>query len=261
MRTRRRFLVDSALFLTLAALPASAKAVQPAPRTLRSVSLRVPVLMYHRIAPKNEIGNSLPGLVISPTQFRSQLTALKRSGWTTVTAATLAEHLGTGEPLPKKTMVITIDDGRVDGYTNAFPILQELDFVATYYVITGRVNRNKYLTVTQLQEMAAGGMEIANHTLSHLGVEKKSAAYITNQVLAAQDQLTAWLGVAPVTFAYPFGYHPKNLQQAVANANLRLAFTTVFGRVHTLKTALLSPRLGIRPSITEKKLLALLTSS
>lgn len=260
MRTRRKFLLDASLFLLLALVPASVKAVQATPRKLRSISLRVPVLMYHRIAPSSDIGNSLPELVIPPAQFRSQLTALKRAGWTTVTAATLAEHLGTGETIPKKTMVITIDDGRVDGYTNAFPILQQLGFVATYYVITGRVGRRKYLTVTQLQEMAASGMEIANHTLTHIDVSKKSAAYITNEVLQAQDQLTTWLGAAPVTFAYPFGAHPKSLEQAVAKANLRLAFTTVLGKVHTPKTALLSPRLRVQPSTTEKKLVALLTS-
>jgi len=260
MRTRRKFLLDASLFLLLALVPASVKAVQATPRKLRSFSLRVPVLMYHRIAPSSDIGNSLPELVISPSQFRSQLTALKRAGWTTVTAATLADHLGTGESIPKKTMVITIDDGRVDGYTNAFPILQQLGFVATYYVITGRVGRSKYLTVTQLKEMAASGMEIANHTLTHIDVSKKSAAYITNEVLQAQDQLNTWLGAAPVTFAYPFGAHPKSLEQAVAKANLRLAFTTVLGKVHTPNTALLSPRLRVQPSTTEKRLVALLTS-
>jgi peptidoglycan/xylan/chitin deacetylase (PgdA/CDA1 family) len=157
-------------------------------------------------------------------------------------------------------MVITIDDGRVDGYTNAFPILQKLGFVATYYVITGRVNKNKYVTVAQLQELAAGGMEIANHTLSHTDVSKRTAAYITNEVRQAQEQLTTWLGVAPVTFAYPFGAHPNNLEQAVAQAKLRLAFTTVGGKVQTPKTALLSPRLRVQPSTTQKKLVALLTS-
>ncbi|MEI7466550.1 MAG: polysaccharide deacetylase family protein, partial [Burkholderiales bacterium] len=187
------------------------------------------------------------------------LTALQRTGWTTVTAATLAEHLASGEPLPKKTMVITIDDGRVDGYTNAFPILQKLGFVATYYVITGRVDRDRYLSVSQLQEMAAAGMEIANHTVHHINVSKKTAAYITNEVQEAQDQLTAWLGATPITFAYPFGEHPKILERAVANAHLQLAFTTVVGKVHSRKTALLSPRIRIQPSTTEKKLLALLT--
>ena len=260
MRTRRTFLRDASLFLALAAFPASAKAIQPMPQKSRNVTMRVPVLMYHRIAPRSDVGNSLPELVISPSQFESQLRALKRAGWTTVTAAILAEKLGSGQPLPKKTMVITIDDGRVDGYTTAFPILRRLGFVATYYVITGRVDSSKYLTVAQLQEMAAGGMEIANHTLHHIDVSKKSAEYITNEVHEAQDQLTAWLGVAPVTFAYPFGEHPRALERAVANARLQLAFTTVVGMVHSSNAALLSPRIRIQPSTTEKNIVALLSS-
>jgi peptidoglycan/xylan/chitin deacetylase (PgdA/CDA1 family) len=197
-------------------------------------------------------------LVVSPELFEAQLTALQQAGWTTVTAATLAEHLASREPLPKKSMVITMDDGRADGYTNAFPILQKLGFVATYYVITGRIERDKYLSVAQLQEMAAAGMEIANHTVHHIDVSKKTAAYITNEVQEAQDQLTAWLGAAPITFAYPFGDHPKLLEQAVANAHLQLAFTTVVGKVHSRKTALLSPRIRVQPSTTVRRLLALL---
>lgn len=259
MRTRRKFILDGTLFLLLAALPTSARASQTSAPKARSINFRVPVLMYHRIAPRAEVGNSIPDLVISPQQFEAQLTALQQTGWTTVTAATLAEHLASGDPLPKKTMVITIDDGRVDGYTNAFPILQRLGFVATYYVITGRVDRNRYLSVSQLQEMAASGMEIANHTVSHTDVSKRSAAFITNQVQVAQDQLTAWLGAPPTTFAYPFGQHPKLLERAVANAGLKLAFTTVYGKVHTLKTALLSPRIRIQPSTTKRQLLSLLT--
>jgi len=258
MRTRRRFLLDATLFLLLAALPTSAKARQTTSRKTRSTNFRVPVLMYHRVAPRAEIGNSMRDLVVSPELFEAQLTALQQAGWTTVTAATLAEHLASREPLPKKSMVITIDDGRADGYTNAFPILQKLGFVATYYVITGRIERDKYLSVAQLQEMAAAGMEIANHTVHHIDVSKKKAAYITNEVQEAQDQLTAWLGATPITFAYPFGEHPKLLEQAVANAHLQLAFTTVVGKVHSRKTALLSPRIRVHPSTTARQLLALL---
>ena len=257
MGVRRRLFAATALACVLAILPSTANA-RTAPNAARRSQLHVPVLTYHRIAPRTEIGNSVPGLVLSPQIFESHMRALKKDGWRTVTAATLADHLQSGVPLPKKTMVITIDDGRDDGYTYALPILQRLGFVATFYVITGRVGKARYLTVPQLQAMASVGMEIANHTLSHTGTKNGTDAYYLDQVRVAQEQLTEWLGAPPVTFAYPFGLHPKNLIRAVSSVGLRLAFTTLDGHAYAAGNALTAPRMRIGPSLTPRQAVWLL---
>ena len=249
MDVRRRHFAATALACILAILPSTANA-RTAPDEARRSQLHVPVLTYHRIAPREEIGTSLPELVLSPQTFESHLRALQQDGWKTVTAANLAGHLQSGVPLPAKTMVITIDDGRDDGYTYALPILQRLGFVATYYVIAGRIGQARYLTVPQLQEMASAGMEIANHTLNHTGAQDGTDAYYLDQVRAAQELLTAWLGAAPVTFAYPFGLHPKKLIRAVSSVGLRLAFTTVGGHSYSTVNALTAPRMRLGSSLT-----------
>lgn len=155
-------------------------------------------------------------------------------------------------------MVITIDDGRDDGYTYALPILQRLGFVATFYVITGRVGQARYLTVPQLQAMASVGMEIANHTLSHTGTKNGTDAYYLDQVRVAQEQLTEWLGAPPVTFAYPLGLHPKKLICAVSSVGLRLAFTTVGGHSYSTVNALTAPRMRLGSSLTPRQAVWLL---
>ena len=188
--------------------------------------------------------------MISPQKFAQRLQALQADGWRTITAATLAAHIATGESLPPKTMVITIDDGRVDGYTYAFPILQRLGFVATYYVITSRIGRTHYLSVAQLQEMDHAGMEIGNHSLHHQGIHGRTDAYYLDEVNVAQAQLTSWLGSAPVTFAYPFGLHPNGLVQAVKSAGLRLAFTTTAGHFEDFGTRFLTPRMRLGASLS-----------
>ena len=83
-------------------------------------AVRVPVLMYHRVAPADQIGLSLPGLVVSPELFAAQLEALVTAGWRSITAAQLAADLAAGVRPPPRTFVITFDDGRSDGYTEAF---------------------------------------------------------------------------------------------------------------------------------------------
>jgi len=249
LKFSRRILITTLLTLGLVSLPATTTALS-APYTAGRTEFHVPVLLYHRIAPRTEIGTSLRDLVLSPQVFESHMQALKQDGWTTITAATLSKHLQSGVPLPKKTMVITIDDGRSDGYTYALPILTRLGFVATFYVITGRIGKARYLTVPQLQVMSAGGMEIANHTLSHSRIKGSTDAYYLDQVRLAQVQLTSWLGAPPVTFAYPFGLHPTGLVQAVASLGLRLAFTTVSGSTESQSTALTAPRIRIGMSLT-----------
>ena len=252
MGIRPRIALTFALTLPLlfCNFPTNARAANSAPR---SIALHVPVLTFHRIAPQSEIGNSLPELVVSPQTFESRLKALQLDGWTTVTAAVLADHVVSGVPLPKKTMVITIDDGRDDGYTYALPILQKLHFVATYYVITGRIGKARYLTVTQLRSMATMGMEIGNHTLHHSGVSGRSDTYYLDEVRAAQQQLTAWLGTPPATFAYPFGLHPTGLIKAVSDVGLRLAFTTISGHSESPSTLLLTPRIRLGASLSPRQ--------
>jgi len=257
MGTQHRLLIATVLACLVGLLPATTSALT-SPYAKRPSRFNIPVLTYHRIAPREEIGTSLPELVLSPQTFESHMRALQQDGWKTVTAANLAGHLQSGVPLPAKTMVITIDDGRDDGYTYALPILQRLGFVATYYVIAGRIGQARYLTVPQVQEMASAGMEIANHTLNHTGAKDGTDAYYLDQVRAAQELLTAWLGAAPVTFAYPLGRHPKNLIRAVSSVGLRLAFTTVGGHSYSTVNALTAPRMRIGSSLTPRQAVWLL---
>ena len=139
-----------------------ASSVRPA-----GFAIRIPVFMYHRIAPDNEVGASLAGLVVKPEQFAAQMDALELAGWHTITARTLANDLAAGRRPPRHSFVVTLDDGHEDGYTYAYPILRRDGFLATYFVITDRIGHTGYLSVRELRTMVAAGMEIASHTIRH----------------------------------------------------------------------------------------------
>lgn len=90
----------------------------------------VPVLMYHHVSPA-------PGLVtVSPAIFRAQMAWLAAHGYRSAGTQELAAFLA-GAPLPDKSVVITFDDGYLDNYLYAHPVLQEFGFRAVLFLITG----------------------------------------------------------------------------------------------------------------------------
>ncbi len=205
---------------------------QEVPRTLLGStpipewSLHVPILTYHVIAPWSVASAySEPGLDVDPTAFDAQLALLKGNGWHSITVDRLYRDLAAKKPPPHKTFVITIDDGHNDGYTFALPILRRYGFVATYYVVAGRIGDVDSLTWAEVAALKAAGMEIGNHTMDHLHLTWLSAAQVAYEIDAAQQLLTEHLGTAPTTFAYPYWSYDSLVVRAVRAAGLRMAVT------------------------------------
>jgi peptidoglycan/xylan/chitin deacetylase (PgdA/CDA1 family) len=93
--------------------------------------MSVPVLMYHHVCP-------LPGMVsVSPQTFERQMKFLASSGYTTLTSDEFLDFLAQRAQIPKKSVLITFDDGYLDNYIYAFPILKQYRVRATIFVVTG----------------------------------------------------------------------------------------------------------------------------
>jgi peptidoglycan/xylan/chitin deacetylase (PgdA/CDA1 family) len=181
-----------------------------------SLALHVPILMYHRIVPPADAGHSLKGLVVPPETFAAQMNALAAAGWHTITMATLASDLEAGVKPPAKTFVVTIDDGWDDGYTYALPILQRHGFVATYFVIAGRIDVPGFLSSAHLRALVAAGNEIGDHTMTHFNLVNGSTSERQFQVDAAAARIAQVVGRWPESLAYPFGGENSQALAAVA---------------------------------------------
>lgn len=96
------------------------------------------VLTYHRFSRAAEPGK------VSAAAFESHLDYLKVRN-TVVTLSEAIDHLQTGRPLPPNPAVITIDDGYLDAYQVAFPILRRYGLPATLYAITDFVEQRIWL--------------------------------------------------------------------------------------------------------------------
>jgi peptidoglycan/xylan/chitin deacetylase (PgdA/CDA1 family) len=92
----------------------------------------VPVLMYHHVSPS-------PGLVtLSPENFRAQMRWLAEHGWRTIGCDELAGFIA-GRPLPAKSVLLSFDDGYLDNYVYAHPVLAEFGLKAALFIVTGRI--------------------------------------------------------------------------------------------------------------------------
>src|SRR5262249_36809207 len=110
------------------------------PLTPTSRTSAVPILMYHYISgvPTNDPNPVLrQSLSVSPELFNQQLDYLKQQGFHSVTLNQLINALYYGFSLPSKPIILTFDDGYLDGYTAAYPALKAHGFSGVFYIITG----------------------------------------------------------------------------------------------------------------------------
>ena len=229
----------------------------PKPTLPPEFSLHVPVLTYHVIAPSSVASSySLPGLDLDPTVFDAQLRLLKASGWRSITVDRLSRYLGAKQRPPRKTFVITIDDGHDDGYVYALPILRKYGFVATYYVVVDRVGTDHNLTWDEIRTLRANGMEIGNHTMEHLNLASHSAARVADEIEMAQAVLADHLGVVPTTLAYPFWAYDGVVVRAVRAAGLRMAMAKGPVPYEARSDQYFIPRFAIYASLSPRQLLA-----
>jgi peptidoglycan/xylan/chitin deacetylase (PgdA/CDA1 family) len=228
--------------------------VKASPGTVH-LALHVPILMYHRVIESALAGRSLHELVVQPSLFAAQMAMLQRAGWRTIDTATLAADLAMGTPPPPKTFVVTFDDGYADGYTEAYPILRGLGFVATYFVVTGRLGRPDQLKPEDLQALAAAGMEIGDHTIDHVDLARLSGRELRHQVVGAQLSIARMVGELPVAFAYPFGDLNDRAITTVEAAGFGIAVTNREGVGEAWATRFAVPRRRVGPETTPRDLL------
>ena len=93
----------------------------------------IPVLMYH------SVGNKIPDwqwsfLTLPYSVFEDHLKWLKKTQYQTVDLYQLHEHVSGKVLLPPRSVVLTFDDGYLDNWTFAVPLLRKYGFKATVFI-------------------------------------------------------------------------------------------------------------------------------
>ncbi len=99
----------------------------------------VPVLLYHHINYADDV------LSIPPELFEAQLKYLKEEGYRSITKEELAEYMETGKKSFNKGVVITFDDGYLDTWVYAYPLLKKYGFNAILFLVTWTVEEDEFV--------------------------------------------------------------------------------------------------------------------
>ena len=242
-----------------------------------SLGQPLPVLMYHHISPKS-------GLVTcSPENFRAQMQWLKKNGWKTLSTAAFADALATGQ-IPRKSVLITFDDGYLDNWIYAHPVLQEFGQRATIFLITGWVGDGParpqagqpglpevpshkqamaaaadgrldaaFLRWSEVDAMrAAGTFDFHSHTHSHTRWDQTVAdqaardAALAADLAASRATLSARLGAVSPHLCWPQGYFDAAYQRVAKEAGFTHLYTTEPGVVRRDVDLARIPRLVVK---------------
>ncbi len=199
-------------------------------------SAHVPILMYHYISDPPQGADAVRrDLSVAPALFESHLQYLQDAGYHVINLDDLLQYLTTGRPLPEKPVILTFDDGYVDNYENAFPLLQKFGLVGQFFLITDFVDagRPEYMTWPQIEEMSAAGQRFGSHSRDHPDLSGQSLDYLVWQALGGLEDIQQHLGYHPRWIAYPSGRFDKLTIQVYRSADYWGGLTTVQGATHT----------------------------
>ena len=218
--------------------------------------MAVPVLLYHQIAPLPHKKIPFRGLWVHPDKFRSQMAWLKRLGYQGLSINNAMPYIK-GEKAGK-VAVITFDDGFLNNYENALPVLSEFGFTATNYFVANQLGGSNVwdqamgvpvtpcMSVAQMREWAALGHEVGAHTLDHVNLEETPEDEARRQIVQSKAMLEDMLGSAVTNFAYPYGGNLPIHRNMCREAGYETATTTVHARARATDDPFGMPRVYVR---------------
>lgn len=106
------------------------------------------VLMYHRVA---DLTYDPWQLAVSPTLFEQQLRVIRQQ-WSPLSLAELTQALTAGS-VPDRSVVLTFDDGYIDNFTHAKPLLEQYQIPATFFIITHTCEQQTPFWWDELQDL------------------------------------------------------------------------------------------------------------
>ncbi len=180
------------------------------------------ILMYHSIGGggSSEAGAELYG--VSVEKFREQML------WVSELAGCRVSEFNpqTRKPANAQTITITFDDGLLDNYLNAYPILKELNLRAYFFILDGKVGSRGYMNWEQIRELRDAGMIIGSHGMTHRFLTELKDKDLDYELRESKKILEDNLGCAVDYFSVPRGFCDKRVIEKARKVGYKAIFTS-----------------------------------
>ncbi len=164
-----------------------------------------PILMYHGIidVEKNfpedrEPGASLYDLPLAV--FRQHLEFLKKNNFQVNTCDSDKKKNG------GKQVVLTFDDGEMNNFLHVFPMLQQYDFPAYFFITVDRIGKKGYMDWPHLKVMIQNNLIIGSHGMRHEILTKLNEAELVQELRLSRKILEDRLQKNIFSFSVPRGF-------------------------------------------------------
>lgn len=234
----------------------------------------VPVLMYHHI--NNHKGDMI---TVTPEIFEKQMRYLHKSGYKTLTTWELLSYINGDLLLKEKAVLITFDDGWLDNYIYAYPILKKYGINAAIFIVANWIDEasekkpsdhehiptheESVLLIKQhqgskvvlnwdlIREMENSGLvEFYSHTQNHLKCHHLSENDLVTELTVSKRAIEEKLGRKCDFLSWPMGRYNDLTVRIASEIGYKALFTTERGIVNEISDPFAIQRIAVKDSIS-----------
>ena len=243
----------AAVALALSVAQSAAFAVAPALAAESAV-----IILYHRFGE-----DEYPSTNIRLAEFDAHIKELTSGGYTVLPLIDVLSAIRDGKPLPERAVAITIDDAFASIYSEAWPRLKKAKLPFTIFVATEPIDSKSsgMMSWDQLRELAANGVGIGAHSVTHLHMVEADDARNRRELAESNRRIAEELGKPAEIFAYPYGEASAHVIALAKEAGYRFALGQHSGVVDASGNDYFLPRFAINEAYGEISRLKLILNA
>lgn len=196
----------------------------------------VRILAYHAIQQPPGPG-VIGSYVVRPETLRRHLRWLRRLGFQFVSGREVLQMVTRRTGLPRRSVLLTFDDGYEDLPNVTLDLLKEAGAMALAFIVSGRIGqtniwdealdskRLRLASLESLRLLPPSIFELGSHSRTHPRLIKLTPEAVHDEVQGASRDLAALGLPAPWAFAYPYGEHSESVRKVVQGSGVALAFS------------------------------------
>lgn len=187
------------------------------------------ILLYHNVTDKKSI-SSKDDLYVHIDDFRDQLDYIVENEYNVITLQELYDLRQNDQEIPKKTLILTFDDGDKSSYDIVFPELKSRNLKASFFVTTRQLNEKGFVTRENLIEMEKAGQDIQSQGHNNEDFIESTIAQVHKSMYLSKKILEETLDKKVLFLVYPNSSFNSEVIRVAQDVGYEWALSTESGK-------------------------------